>query len=118
MNPVRSWWKENRIRTQNYYHSILHLEGDAPSECTSEIAEKILKLHLNAASILTIIPLQDWLAMSDALKQEDAEQERINIPANPHHYWRYRMHITLEQLLQANEFNKEISAMLMESHRT
>jgi len=20
--------------------------------------------------------------------------ERINVPANPHHYWRYRMHLT------------------------
>jgi len=39
----------------------------------------------------------NWFAMDDSIKRKDIESERINVPANSTHYWRYRMHITLEQ---------------------
>jgi 4-alpha-glucanotransferase len=74
--------------------------------------------HLQAPSMLTIIPLQDWFALSDMLKRmKDVESERINMPVNPRHYWRYRMHISLEQLLQANDLNQKIHEMIDNSGR-
>lgn len=117
MEPLRNWWEEDLNRRQLYYHTILHHEGEAPNICSAEIAKEIISNHLHASSMLTIIPLQDWLAMSDKLRRIDVEQERINIPADPHHYWRYRMHITLEELLSANDFNQLIREMLKESNR-
>jgi 4-alpha-glucanotransferase len=117
MNPLRNWWKEDAERTQAYFRSVLHEEGAAPEECSAGLAARILGRHLNAPSMLTVIPLQDWLSMSDALKRHDAAQERINIPADPHHYWCYRMHLSLEELLQAHDFNREIRAMLSVSGR-
>jgi 4-alpha-glucanotransferase len=111
MSPLRSWWEEDRERTQRYHQSVLHGEGNAPVECTPELAAQILSNHLNASAMLTVIPLQDWLAMSDALRHPHAERERINIPADPHHYWRYRMHPTLETLLSATDFNRQIRTM-------
>ena len=36
----------------------------------------------------------------------------INVPANPRHYWRYRMHLTVEQLQAAEEFNSAVSNMI------
>lgn len=117
MSPLRNWWKEDPDRTQRYYYSVLHRDGKAPYECSSELAKQIISNHLHATSILTIIPLQDWLAMSDVLKRADIEKERINIPANPHHYWCYRMHISLEELLSAYDLNMEIKEMLFESSR-
>jgi 4-alpha-glucanotransferase len=47
----------------------------------------------------------------------DVESERINQPANPTHYWRYRMHLTLEQLAKAEEFNAQLGQMLRENGR-
>ncbi|MDR3268293.1 MAG: 4-alpha-glucanotransferase [Tannerella sp.] len=117
MNPLRSWWKEDRERTQRYYQFVLHKEGAAPEECSPELAAQILSRHLDASSMLTIIPLQDWLAMSDTLKSPHTTCERINIPADPHHYWRYRIHIPLEKLLIAREFNRKIRTMLSDSGR-
>ena len=62
--------------------------------------------------MLCILTLQDWLATDDKLRLADANAERINIPANPRHYWRYRMHLTLEQLIQATEFNEKVRNMI------
>jgi 4-alpha-glucanotransferase len=116
-DPLRNWWQENPPRTQHYYQSVLGRIGESPAHCTSELAEQIIMNHLYASSKLTVIPLQDWFALDDTLKQEDIESERINMPENPRHYWRYRMHISLEQLLQPNELNRKIREMIEKSGR-
>ncbi|MCD8042076.1 MAG: 4-alpha-glucanotransferase [Tannerellaceae bacterium] len=117
MSPIRNWWKEDRSKTQRYYNHILQQPGEAPEECTDDIARQILSNHLHSPSMLTIIPLQDWLAMDSNIKNPVIEEERINIPANPQHYWKYRMHITLEYLLKADEFNGKIINLIKESGR-
>lgn len=117
MSPLRSWWKEDREKTQRYYNQVLHREGTAPAECTAGIARQILENHLAAPSLFTLIPLQDWLAADDCLKRPDASAERINVPADPHHYWRYRMHLTIEELLEADTFNEGIVRMIADAGR-
>ena len=67
--------------------------------------------------MLCLLSLQDWLAIDEKLRLPDQNAERINIPANPRHYWRYRMHLTLEQLLAADEFNNEIATLIQQSGR-
>ena len=57
----------------------------------------------------SIFQLQDLLGMDGQLRRPDVDAERINVPANPKNYWRYRMHLTLERLLQAEEFNNALS---------
>ncbi|MFV0418065.1 MAG: 4-alpha-glucanotransferase [Dysgonomonas sp.] len=114
MSPLRLWWKENNEITQRYYNNVLNREGIAPEECTSDICLQIVNNHLHSPAILTILPLQDWLSIDDNLKNPNLEDERINIPAIPDHYWRYRMHLTLEELIKATEFNQSIK-MLVES---
>ena len=118
MEPLRNWWKENIPRTQHYCETVLQKVNEASESCTSELAEQIIMNHLNASSMLTIIPLQDWFALSDTLKRiKDVEYERINIPENPRRYWRYRIHISLEQLLQAKDLNRKICKMIEKSGR-
>ncbi|MDR2763425.1 MAG: 4-alpha-glucanotransferase, partial [Tannerella sp.] len=117
MHPLRSWWDEDRERTQRYYQHVLHGEGTAPVACTPELAGQILRNHLNASSMLTVIPLQDWLAISETLRHPYPERERINIPANPHHYWRYRMPHSLETLSAADDFNRQIRNLIAGSGR-
>jgi 4-alpha-glucanotransferase len=67
--------------------------------------------------MLCLLSLQDWLSIDEKLRLPDQNAERINIPANPRHYWRYRMHLTIEQLLQADSFNEEISTLIIQSGR-
>jgi 4-alpha-glucanotransferase len=117
MSPLRSWWKEDWEKTQRYYNNVLLYCGEAPGECTSGIAHQILKNHLNASSMLAIFPLQDWFALDDTVKRKDDASERINVPADPMHYWRYRMHVTIEDLLNADKLNKKIIALIKESGR-
>ena len=112
MTPLRNWWKEDPEKTQRYYNHVLQRIGEAPDECTAEIVAQIISNHLKTRSMLTIIPLPDWFAMDDSIKRKDIESERINVPANSTHYWRYRMHITLEQLLQADNLNNKIVSLI------
>ena len=64
-----------------------------------------------------IFQLQDLFGMDGALRRENPHDERINVPANPKHYWRYRMHLTLEELGQAESFNGTLRKMVAESGR-
>ena len=117
MNPVRAWWEEDPQVTERFYHDVLGGQGAAPKECEPEICRKIVRQHLSSPAMFTILPLQDWLSMDGSLRRIDPHEERINVPANPRHYWRYRMHLTVEQLSSANEFNSILSEMISSSER-
>jgi 4-alpha-glucanotransferase len=117
MNPIRAWWEEDREVTNDFWHMILGNQGEAPYFCEPWICRQILDQHVWSPAMLTILPLQDWLSMDEQLRREDPNTERINVPANTRHYWRYRMHLTLEQLEAADEFNKTLSDMIAASGR-
>lgn len=117
MSNLRLWWSEESSRTQRYYNDIMGREGEAPTECTTEICEWLLRHQLAAASMLVVVPLQDWLSIDGTLRRSDPAEERINEPANAHQYWNYRMHITLETLLAAEEFNSRLHALISSSGR-
>lgn len=116
MSPLRLWWQEDADITQRYFADILQGWGPAPTEATPQVCEQIIARHLASPSFLCILPLQDWLALSHTLRHPSPAAERINIPADPHHYWRYRMHITLDALLAATAFNEKLSG-LVAAHR-
>lgn len=111
MSTIRGWWLENREVTQNFYNNVLGREGAAPEQCTKDICEQIIYQHLSSNSMWSILPLQDWLSIDEDLRRENPEDERINVPSNPKHYWRYRMHMTLEQLMKEKKLNERIKMM-------
>lgn len=117
MATLRQWWDEDEERTQDYYHTMLGRSGAAPHPLPGWLAEDVVNRHLASSSMLCLLSLQDWLAIDEQLRLPDANAERINIPANPRHYWRYRMHLTIEQLLQANEFNETVKTLIVQSGR-
>ena len=117
MNPIRAWWEEDRQVTNDFWQMILGNQGEAPCICEPWICRQILEQHVWSPAMLTILPLQDWLSMDAQLRREDPNVERINVPANSRHYWRYRMHLTLEQLADAKEFNETLTAMIAASGR-
>ena len=89
----------------------------APSVCSTEINRIIVAQHLASPAMWSIFQLQDLLGMDEQLRRSDIEAERINQPANPLHYWRYRMHLSVEALLGAEVFNKSLAFMIGESGR-
>lgn len=111
MSPIRLWWMENKEIIQKYYNEILHRECEAPDECSPELCRQIVQKHLDSSAMWVILPWQDWMSVSGELSRENPAEERINVPANPEHYWRYRMHISLDDLLKQGEFNAEIKSM-------
>lgn len=111
-SPLRSWWTENKEATQRYYNEVLHVAGQAPDTCTPEIAEKIICQQLASQGMLVILPLQDYLATDGQLRFCQSDAERINDPSNPHHFWSYRLHLSLSQLLEATAFNAKLKQFI------
>jgi len=117
MPTLRQWWDEDEERTQSYFNTMLFRGGPAPHPLPDWLAKDIVSRHLTSPSMLCLLSFQDWISIDDGLRLPDENAERINIPANPRHYWRYRMHLTIEQLLAADDLNNEISTLIIQSGR-
>ncbi len=117
MSTLRGWWEEDRMRTQRFYNTILGYYGTAPETATPELCEGVIRQQLNSQSMFCILSLQDWLSISQKWRNPNVKEEQINIPSNPKHYWRYRMHLTLEELLKNHELNKKIRTLVEQTGR-
>jgi len=117
MPTMRQWWDEDWDLTQEYYNTVMWRGDAAPHPLPGWLAQDIVRNHLNCPSMLCLLSLQDWLAIDETLRLPDADAERINIPANPRHYWRYRMHLTIEELMQAQAYNDTVKEMINQSGR-
>ena len=117
MPTMRQWWDEDEERAQAFYNVSLRRNDAAPHPLPGWLAKDIVSRQLTSPSMLCLLSLQDWLSIDERLRLPDQNAERINIPANPRHYWRYRMHLTIEQLLSENEFNETISTLIIQSGR-
>ncbi len=117
MAPLRQWWDEDKGRAQDYYSSMLRHGDQAPHPMPGWLAEDIVERHLMSPSMLCILSLQDWLAIDEQLRLPNAMGERINIPADPHHYWRYRMHVSIEQIAARRDYRQRIADMIEQAGR-
>ena len=117
MTPLRLWWQQQPERRQRYYVTMLQKEGRAPEQLPAHLAEEIIARHLYCPSMLCILQLSDWLAMDSELRSKRPEEERINTPSDAYNRWQYRMHLTIEELLQATKFNNKLRTMIQRSRR-
>jgi 4-alpha-glucanotransferase len=117
MSTIRGWWKEDREKTQRFFNNELGQWGEAPVECEAWINKAVILQHLHSPAMWSIFQLQDIFGMSESLRRQNADEERINIPADPKHYWRYRMHFTLEHLIKEKQFNEELRNYIHASGR-
>lgn len=95
MAPLRLWLLEQRA------------EEPSPSEL-----EGVLSAHMQSPAMLAVLPIQDWLSIDPALRRANPAEEQINVPADPNHYWRYRLHLPLERLLSATSYVSRISSLV------
>jgi 4-alpha-glucanotransferase len=117
MSTIRGWWQEDRAKTQRFYNSVMGRYGEAPYFCEPWVNKEIVLQHLYSPAMWSVFQLQDLLGINQILRREDPDEERINIPANPNHYWKYRMQLTLEDLLNEEAFNEEIKEYVLGSGR-
>ena len=117
MGGIRAWWESDPAQSQRFFNNVLHEFGQAPYFAEPWICDKILWLQLASPSMLCIIPLQDWLSADGEIRRENPNEEQINVPANPTHYWRYRMHMTVANLRGQHTFNEALRDKIYQSGR-
>lgn len=117
MGGIRQWWEEDREKTQHFFNNMLHEGGEAPYYAEPWVCDKIIDLHLNSPAMLAILPLQDLLSIDGNIRRENPLEEQINVPANPRHYWRYRMHMTMEELMAYDDYNTRLRNKINNSGR-
>lgn len=117
MSTIRGWWEENREKTQRFFNKMLGQVGEAPFYCEPWINRAIVLQHLYSPAMWSIFQLQDILGMSESLRRENPHEERINVPANSKNLWTYRMHLNLEDLIKAKDFNEELKGYVIHSGR-
>lgn len=108
MCGIRQWWEENHERSQRFFRIMLEQQGEAPSNAEPWICDSIVDRHLKSPAMLAILPWQDWISIDGELRHSNPCDEQINEPSNPRHYWRYRMHLTVEKLLRSAVFNSNL----------
>jgi 4-alpha-glucanotransferase len=116
-STVRGWWEEDRAKTQQFYNNELGQWGEAPLHCEAWILKSILMQHLYSPAMWAIFQLQCYLGVDETIRRNEPDEERINVPANPKHYWRYRMHINLEDLILSKSFNQSWKEAIQSSGR-
>ncbi len=117
MSTIRGWWEEDRTRIQQFFNQELGQWGEAPAFCEAWINKAIVMQHLHSPAMWSIFQWQDLVGMDEQLRRENPADERINLPANPKHYWQYRMHIALEDLLKESDFNQSLKEYIKNSNR-
>lgn len=117
MSTIRGWWEENKEKIQRFYNNELGQWGTAPFYCEAWINKAIVLQHLYSPAMWSIFQIQDLLGMNELLRRNDPNDERINVPANPKNYWKYRMHVTMEELLSNDTFSNELKSYLTASGR-
>ncbi len=117
MSTIRGWWEADKDNAQRFFNIHMFRGGMAPVEGTTEIVEFVNREHLESPSILAIFPIQDLLGMDEKLRKIDAASEQINVPADPNHYWRYRLHLNIEDINTEEAFLTKVSTMVNDSGR-
>ena len=117
MSTIREWWQDERRHIQYFFNSILGDHGEAPQLCEPWVSKGIIEQHLFSPSLWSVFLIQDILGMDPSIRTADVYSERINNPADPNHVWNYRMHLTLEELIQDKNFTHALRSMVIRSGR-
>ncbi|XP_010508798.1 PREDICTED: 4-alpha-glucanotransferase DPE2 [Camelina sativa] len=117
-STLRAWWEEDEERRQHYFKEVIGVDEIPPSQCVPEITHFILRQHVEAPSMWAIFPLQDMMALKEEYTTRPATEETINDPTNPKHYWRYRVHVTLDSLIKDTDLKSTIKNLVSSSGRS
>jgi 4-alpha-glucanotransferase len=108
---TRAWWEEDAERRERYDEMF---GSGVDDSCTPSVMRNIITQHVESPSVLAIFPIQDLLALDAEYSKRPALDETINDPTNPKHYWRFRLHVTCEDMLANSTFIKDVKDVLHE----
>ncbi|KAL9331429.1 hypothetical protein ACSQ67_001039 [Phaseolus vulgaris] len=117
-STLRAWWEEDEDRRLRFFKNVVESDELPPDQCVPEVAHFVLRQHFEAPSMWAIFPLQDLLALKEEYTTRPATEETINDPTNPKHYWRYRVHVSLESLIKDIELQTTIKDLVRWSGRS
>ena len=118
MPVLRAWWEQDHVRSQRYFETALgHWRQLAPYYCEPWVVREVLGQHLHSPAMWAIFPLQDLLGMDANLRRPNPHDELINDPGNPQNFWKYRLHLPLEELNEAAGFNEPLRELVETSGR-
>nr|ACN50178.1 disproportionating enzyme 2 [Annona cherimola] len=117
-STLRAWWEEDEGRRRRFFEAVVGSDDEPPACCAPEIAHFVLQQHFDAPSMWAIFPLQDLLALKEEYTARPAAEETINDPTNPKHYWRFRVHVTLESLMKDSDLKETIKDLVTSSGRS
>ena len=116
MSTLRAWWREDFQTTSKFAWQSFGI-AFPDSELSGELASRILWQHLQSPAMWAIFPMQDLLAIDESIRHSDPNAERINVPAIMPFYWRYRMHLGLDELAAASDFNSNLTRLIQAAGR-
>lgn len=117
MSTIREWWEEDRGKSQQFYNDQLGQYGTAPHYAEPFIVKAVILQHLWSPAMWAVFQLQDLFGMDEHIRLENPADERINVPGDSKHYWQYRMHVNIEDMIQDDVFNTELLEMIQKSGR-
>jgi len=117
-STLRAWWEEQDHSAKARYWSGIMRRSDAPPPtATGALVRAVVEDHLASPSMWTVLPLQDWLGMDEALRRPVATEEQINDPGDPHHIWRFRLHLSVRALLEKKALTAQWAGMSTKAGR-
>ncbi len=117
MSTIRGWWEEDHALSQRFFNQLLGHPGGAPYFAEPWVCKEIINQHMYSPAMWAIFPIQDLVAMDGDLRSPHTHEERINVPANSKHYWRYRFHLSTQELMKAQSFNDMLKDLAEKSGR-
>lgn len=117
-STLRAWWEEDEERRRRFFKAVVGSDMLPPDRCTPEIVQFVLRQHVESPSMWAIFPLQDLLALREEYTTRPAVEETINDPTNPKHYWRFRVHVTVESLQKDKQLVSAIKDLVRGSGRS
>ena len=104
-------WLAGEAKNDEELKSALGLAAQTALATTGGLKTVLERLQ-ESPSLVAAYPIQDLLALNPDYVTEDPEAERVNIPGTVQESnWTWRMNISLEDLIQAEGLNREISGL-------
>jgi 4-alpha-glucanotransferase len=119
----KEWMTTEEGKLRHYFYDILGMTSSFEDKATPAVLERVIWQHLDSAAMIATFQWQEWIALSESLKKKSPHHERVNIPDRFPHYWRYRMHMYVEDMLDeagnrhVKEWNSQIRQMIRKSRR-
>jgi 4-alpha-glucanotransferase len=105
-------WNEHDFDKELYWRHIGQ-NGEAPAVLNSEHIKLIIKNLFYSNSLVAILPIQDFMALSQKFIPKDPETDRVNTPGTiGQQNWSWKMPCLLEDLLEENELNNKIAELV------